>query len=81
MSQATISDEIRFLMGLAKDKELSWAQVSGPCLRYLLACCRIESVLKETARLGVDSPLWTATELREAEEMKDNAEREQPHAE
>lgn len=78
MSQASISDEIHYLMGLAKYKDLDWAQVSGPCLRYLLACCRIESVLKETARLGVDSPLWTATELREAEDMKDNAEREAP---
>ena len=81
MSRASISDEIRYLTGLAKYKDLTMAEVSGPCLRYLLACVRIESVLKETARLGENSPLWTATELREAEEMKDNAEKEQPHAE
>ena len=77
LSKATF-DEINILRGLARHRDLDWAQVSGPTLRYLLACVRIQDVLDATEAYGVESPLSTATDLANAEHAADAAAKESP---
>ena len=67
---AEIYAEVAYLAELAKHRDLDWSQVSGPCLRYLLGCERMQRVLDKTATLGSDSPISTATEFARAEDAK-----------
>jgi len=69
-----IEDEIKYLRDLltrwSPHGPVAMAEVSGDCLRYLLACEQMQRVLDETKRLGTESPLRTATDFARAEEAK-----------
>lgn len=72
-----LQDELRYLRELlvpTKDGPLDWAQVSAPCLRYLLACERMQRVLDEAKRTGTDTPIGSATDFARAQDAKWDAE-------
>ena len=68
-----IYDELKVLRELTRHRDLTWTEVSAETLRYLLACVDMHEVLNETKRLGVDSPLSTATRFADAERAKQAA--------
>ena len=65
-----ITNELAYLRSLCRDRELNWAQVSADTLRYLLACQQMQDVLDDSKRLGVDSPLSSATDFADAQHKK-----------
>jgi len=68
-----IEEEVKYLRELLTRRHrdpVTMAEVSGDCLRYLLACEQMQRVLDETKRLGTESPMRTATDFARAEEAK-----------